>query len=58
MNTEIEAKFTNADHEDIRSRLKALGATLEQPMRLMRRVVIHTPEMTVKDAFIRIRDEG
>lgn len=58
MNTEIEAKFVDVNHDDIRDRLKRLGATLEQPMRLMRRVVIHTPRMTEKNAFVRIRDEG
>lgn len=58
MNTEIEAKFPNIDHDDIRSKLQALGAELEQPMRMMRRVVIHTPAMSEKNAFIRVRDEG
>ncbi len=58
MNTEIEAKFINIDHELIRNKLKDLGGELEQPFRLMRRVVVHTPEMTEKNAFLRIRDEG
>lgn len=58
MNTEIEAKFVNVDHDKVRAMLRQLGATLEQPSRLMRRVVIHTPEMSKRDAFVRIRDEG
>jgi adenylate cyclase class 2 len=58
MNSEIEAKFLNVDHGAIRQQLLALGATLEQPMRLMKRVVIHTPAMTEKNAFVRVRDEG
>ena len=58
MNTEIEAKFTNIDHDEIRAKLTELGAILEEPMRLMRRVVIHTPEMEAKHAFLRVRDEG
>lgn len=58
MNTEIEAKFTNVNHDDLRLKLKLLGAVLEQPKRLMRRVVIHTPKMTSENAFIRVRDEG
>lgn len=58
MNTEIEAKFVNVNHDEIRTRLQQLGATLERPNRLMRRVVIHTPEMSARDAFVRIRDEG
>jgi adenylate cyclase class 2 len=58
MNTEIEAKFINVNHDEIRDKLKEFGAVLEQPKRLMRRVVIHTPEMTTKNAFLRVRDEG
>ena len=58
MNTEIEAKFLNIDHDAIRAKLEALGGVLEQPLRLMRRVVIHTPDMTSKNAFLRVRDEG
>jgi adenylate cyclase class 2 len=58
MNTEIEAKFLNTDHDVIRDKLQALGATCEQPMRLMRRVTIDTPELIEKDAFLRVRDEG
>jgi adenylate cyclase class 2 len=58
MKSEIEVKFANVDHDEIRERLKELGATLEQPMRNMRRVVIDTPELKKKNAFIRIRDEG
>lgn len=58
MNTEIEVKFVNIDHEAIRKRLTSLGATLEQPMRLMRRVTIDNDLMKSKNAFLRIRDEG
>jgi len=58
MNTEIEAKFTDIEIDEIRTKLTNLGAILEQPMRLMRRVVIHSPEMTGLNAFLRVRDEG
>lgn len=58
MDSEIEAKFLNIDHGEIRDKLKTLGAQCEQPMRLMRRVTIDTPDMKEKDAFLRIRDEG
>lgn len=58
MDTEIEAKFLDVDHDDIRDKLELLGAECEQPMRLMRRVTIDTPEMKSKDAFLRVRDEG
>lgn len=58
MNTEIEAKFVNVDHDIIRSKLSSIGAKLEQPMRLMRRVTIDTDYMKTKNAFLRVRDEG
>lgn len=58
MNTEIEAKFCDISIEEIRQKLTALGATLEQPMRMMRRVVIHSPAMNQVNAFLRVRDEG
>jgi adenylate cyclase class 2 len=58
MNSEIEAKFLNIDHDKVRVKLAGLGAKLEQPMRIMKRVVIHTQGMTEKNAFLRIRDEG
>lgn len=58
MNKEIEAKFLNINHDEIREKLSSLGAVLEQPMRIMRRVVIHSPDMTKKNAFVRVRDEG
>ena len=58
MNTEFEVKFVNVSHEELRIKLKELGAKLEQPMRLMKRAIIETPELKAKDAFIRVRDEG
>lgn len=58
MNTEIEVKFVNTNHDKIREKLKTLGATLEQPMRLMRRVTIDSEVMKAKNAFMRVRDEG
>lgn len=58
MKDEIEVKFVNIDHDVIREQLKKLGAVCEHPMRTMRRVVVHTPAMSEKNAFIRIRDEG
>lgn len=58
MKTEFEVKFVNVDHDEIRSKLKDLGAKLEQPMRLMKRAIIETEELKAKNAFIRVRDEG
>lgn len=61
MQTEIEAKFLQVDHDEIREKLKALGATLEQPMRLMRRRNYDFPGRTLekeKTGWVRVRDEG
>lgn len=58
MKTEIEVKFIAVDIEDVRQRLKKLGAECEQPMRLMRRVLIEQPDHEASHSFIRIRDQG
>lgn len=58
MKPEIEAKFANVDVENLRETLHQLGATLEQPMRLMRRVLIEEPHHREERSFLRIRDEG
>jgi adenylate cyclase class 2 len=58
MDTEIEVKFLKVNHDEIRNKLTKLNATLVIPMRLMRRVIIETPELIAKNGFIRIRDEG
>jgi adenylate cyclase class 2 len=56
--TEIEVKFVDVDIDDVRERLKNAGATLEHPMRAMRRVLIEEPHHAAERSFIRIRDEG
>lgn len=58
MKAELEVKFLDIDIEDIRARLESAGATLEQPLRLMRRVLIEQPQHAAENAFLRIRDEG
>jgi adenylate cyclase class 2 len=58
MNSEIEAKFADISIEDIRKKLRDLGATLEHPMRAMRRVLIEEAHHAAENSFIRIRDEG
>lgn len=58
MKTEIEVKFLNIDIGQMREMLKAAGAELEQPMRLMKRALIETPDMSARHAYLRIRDEG
>lgn len=59
MKAEIEVKFLDVDFDDLRSKLTALGAVCEQPMRTMRRVAIDSDFMRGdKDSFVRVRDEG
>lgn len=50
----------NVSFDKVRAKLKELGAVCEQPMRLMRRVVMDTPDMSLhaEHSFLRIRDEG
>lgn len=58
MQSEIEAKFLNVNHDDIRAKLQQVGAECVQPMRLMRRVTIENQNLIEKNAFVRVRDEG
>lgn len=58
MNTEIEVKFLHVNHDEIRQKLQAIGATCEKPMRLMRRVTFDNAAMKAKNGWIRVRDEG
>ena len=58
MKNEIEVKFLDVNIDDIRARLTDTGATLEHPMRLMRRVLIEEEHHAADRSFIRIRDEG
>ncbi|MBA3758091.1 class IV adenylate cyclase [Candidatus Saccharibacteria bacterium] len=62
MQTEIEAKFLHVNHNDIRERLNNLGAICEQPMRLMRRVMLDHADQRYQRGNqaerLRVRDEG
>jgi adenylate cyclase class 2 len=58
MQTEIEAKWLNIDHDEFREVLKRAGAKLEHSERLMRRRNFHHPEANAKNGWIRVRDEG
>jgi len=58
MKTEIEVKFCDIDIDATREILARAGAVCEQPMRLMRRVIIETDQLAQRHAFIRVRDEG
>ena len=57
MKTEIEAKFVKLDIDDVRARLEQAGATLEQPMRMMRRQTFD-PVSDSAHRYVRVRDEG
>lgn len=61
MRQEIECKFLNVSHDDIRSKLRALGAELVTPMRLMHRTMFDYPDRRFQEKTpkqrLRIRDE-
>ena len=58
MKTEIEVKFLGIDIQLMRQKLSDAGAQLEQPMRLMRRVLIEQPHHKAEHSFVRVRDQG
>jgi adenylate cyclase class 2 len=61
MQTEIEAKFLNLDHDEIRAKLRKLGASCEHPMRQMRRMIFDYSDRSLrqdKHGLLRIRDEN
>lgn len=57
---EYEAKFLNIDHDEMRTKLDALGATCKVPERTMHRVVLDYPDGRLESlpSRLRIRDEG
>lgn len=54
MKNEIEAQFLEINKDEMREKLKALGAELVMPEVLMKRVVFYTGE----HSFARVRNEG
>ncbi len=60
MDTEIEAKWLNVDHDEIRSSLRACGAQLVHPERLMTRSVYDYEDRRLEKiaGWIRVRNEG
>ena len=54
MNNEIEAQFLDINKDEIRDKLKSIGAELVKPEVLMKRTVFYTGE----HSFARVRDEG
>jgi adenylate cyclase class 2 len=61
MQPEIEVKFLNVNHDELRARLTTIGAAQVQPFRLMRRKNFDFPDNRLthdKHGWVRIRDEG
>ncbi|MFA5003686.1 MAG: class IV adenylate cyclase [Candidatus Saccharimonadales bacterium] len=61
MKPEIEAKFLNVNHDELRAKLKELGAECAQPMRLMKRKNYDFPDRRLdkgRNGWVRVRDEG
>lgn len=60
MQTEIEAKWLNINHDDMRAKLKSVGAKLVHAERQMTRRTFDLPDGTLeaKGAWVRVRDEG
>lgn len=60
MQHEIEAKFLEVDHNEIRTKLVSLGATQVYPQRLMRRRNFDFPDRRLDEvkSWVRLRDEG
>lgn len=59
MKIEYEATFTNIDKEEIRTRLKSIGANLVKPEFLQKRIVFRFPTgHEIKGGWLRVRDEG
>lgn len=59
MQIEYEATFINISKDEIREKLKAIGAVLNKPEFLMKRYTFNLPEGHYKKgAWVRVRDEG
>ncbi|OGG17668.1 hypothetical protein A2721_03110 [Candidatus Gottesmanbacteria bacterium RIFCSPHIGHO2_01_FULL_47_48] len=59
MQIEYEAKFANINKDEIREKLKSLGASLVKPEFLQKRAVFFLPgKKDSSTSWIRVRDEG
>ncbi len=58
MEIEFEAKAPKIDKDNIRAKLKEIGAELVFPERKFTRMTFDTPELQSKNAWVRLRDEG
>lgn len=56
--TEFEAKAIKINKEEIRRKLKKLGAKLVFPERLFTRITFDNPILKSENAWVRLRDEG
>ncbi len=60
MQAEIEVTFLDLSHDDLRAKLHALGATLEQPAYVMKRAIYDYADLRLDDkkSWIRVRQEA
>jgi len=58
MQTEFEAKFPKINKDEIRKKLREIGAELVFSERKFTRMTFDTPEMAAKRSWVRLRDEG
>lgn len=60
MKPEIEAKFLDVNFDEVRAKLRDLGAECVQPMRLMRRKNFRPATIgpSATKGWVRVRDEG
>lgn len=59
MEIEYEATFTNINKDEVRAKLKEIGAKLLKPEFLQKRVVFNLPhDKEIKGGWMRVRDEG
>jgi len=59
MDIEYEATFPDVDKEEIREKLKKIGAKLVKPEFMQRRIVFHLPKgHEIKGGWLRAREEG
>lgn len=60
MQTELEAKFLDIEPSEMRGKLRAAGAVLVHPERLMKRTNFDFPDLRLEKigGWVRVRDEG
>lgn len=59
MEIEYEATFTDVDKDEVRAKLKEVGAELQREEYLQKRTVFNLPKSNeIKGGWLRVRDEG